>query len=204
MYADTVKCDIQFGNIDRTTKEDDSVQKAQFEICAHKYVNLDGEDYGIALLNRCKYGHRVKNGLLSLALLRAPVFPDPECDRGKHRISYAIYPHKESFDSSDVIAKAYCYNNTVILHKADPKMSGMVSVDNNDIVIETVKVAESGKGIIVRAYEAKGKIAQTKMAFEKSGVKAYECDMLENKLRNIDLNQLSFAPFEIKTILIDA
>ena len=31
---------------------------SQFEVCAHKFVNFDGEDYGLALLNNGKYGHR--------------------------------------------------------------------------------------------------------------------------------------------------
>ncbi|MDE6372350.1 MAG: alpha-mannosidase, partial [Clostridia bacterium] len=82
VYSDTVNCDIQFGNFDRSTLEDTSVRKAQFEICAHKFVNVDDGDYGVALLINCKYGDRAKNGLLSLNLLRSPKSPDPQCDMG--------------------------------------------------------------------------------------------------------------------------
>ena len=39
---------------------------------------------GFALLNDSKYGHRAKNGLISLNLLRAPTYPDPTADRGTH------------------------------------------------------------------------------------------------------------------------
>ncbi len=203
VFSDTVKCDIQFGSVDRTTRNDDSVQRAQFEICAHKYVNLDGDDYGLALLNRCKYGHKVKEGMLSLALLRSPVFPDPECDRGKHHIGYALYPHKDSFDSSDVIAKSYRYNNPVILHKSDAALPSIATCDKGNIIIETVKVAESESGIILRAYEANGKETAAAITFVRTDAKASECDMLENPIRKCDLSQLTFRPHEIKTILIE-
>ncbi|MDE6614691.1 MAG: alpha-mannosidase, partial [Clostridia bacterium] len=47
VFADNVKCNIQFGNFDRTTSEADKDESynpnwAQFEVCAHKFVNLDG------------------------------------------------------------------------------------------------------------------------------------------------------------------
>ena len=119
VFNDNVKCNIQFGNYDRTTREDNSVQKAQFEICAHKFINLDQDNYGFALLNNCKYGHRVKNGFLSLALLRSPIFPDPTCDRGSHHFVYAIYPHNCSFEESDTMQKGYCLNNELEIIKKD-------------------------------------------------------------------------------------
>ena len=80
VFADNVKCNIQFGNFDRTTLEDDKDEDynpkwAQFEVCAHKFVNIDGEDYGFALLNNGKYGHRAKTvsfPLLCSARLYSP------------------------------------------------------------------------------------------------------------------------------------
>ena len=54
-------CDIQFGAFRRSTREDTLLEKAQFEICAHKYVDVFDGVRGLSLLNDCKYGHRVKN-----------------------------------------------------------------------------------------------------------------------------------------------
>ena len=53
---------------------------------------------GFALLNDGKYGHRAKNGLLSLNLLRSPTFPDKTADRGIHRFTYAFCP----FETGDL------------------------------------------------------------------------------------------------------
>lgn len=202
VFADKVKCDIQFGQIDRSTKNDTSIEQAQFEVCAHKFVNLDGEDYSLALFNRCKYGHKVKEGMLSLALLRAPRFPDPECDRGSHHISYALYPHKEKFEESDVKARAYCYNNVVMLRKANFEEKCPVGVEGDGVILETVKVAEDEKGIVARLYEYKGKETTAKVSFASKGA-AFECDMLENKRGKAELSKLAFKPFEIKTLYFE-
>lgn len=202
VFADKVKCDIQFGQIDRSTKNDTSIEQAQFEVCVHKFVNLDGEDYSLALFNRCKYGHKVKEGMLSLALLRAPRFPDPECDRGSHHISYALYPHKEKFEESDVKARAYCYNNVVMLRKANFEEKCPVGVEGDGVILETVKVAEDEKGIVARLYEYKGKETKAKVSFASKGA-AFECDMLENKKGKAELSKLAFKPFEIKTLYFE-
>ena len=202
VFADKVKCDIQFGQIDRSTKNDTSIEQAQFEVCAHKFVNLDGEDYSLALFNRCKYGHKVKEGMLSLALLRAPRFPDPECDRGSHHISYALYPHKEKFEESDVKARAYCYNNVVMLRKANFEEKCPITVEGDGVILETVKVAEDEKGIVARLYEYKGKETKAKVSFASKGA-AFECDMLENKKGKAELSKLAFKPFEIKTLYFE-
>ena len=72
-FNEKVLCDIQFGNIQRSTKTDNKIVFAQFEIPAHKWVDVYDGKYGVAILNDCKYGHRVKDGLISLNCLRSPV-----------------------------------------------------------------------------------------------------------------------------------
>ena len=62
-----VACDIQYGTIYRSTGDQTPEEKAQFEICAHKYVDVSDGEKGFSLMNDCKYGHRVREGLLSLA-----------------------------------------------------------------------------------------------------------------------------------------
>ncbi|MDE5549339.1 MAG: hypothetical protein K2J13_03705, partial [Clostridia bacterium] len=145
VYSETVNCDIQFGNVDRSTLEDTSVRKAQFEICAHKFVNVDSDNYGVALLNDCKYGYRVKDGLISLNLLRSPKSPDPECDMGDHHFVYAFYPHNGTWQESDVIKKAYCLNNPLIVKENAPAIDSLFDVQG-DVIVETIKVSEDNTG----------------------------------------------------------
>lgn len=207
VFADSVKCNIQFGNFDRTTSEADKDEDynpnwAQFEVCAHKFVNIDGEDYGFALLNNCKYGHRAKEGFLSLALLRSPIFPDPTCDRGAHSFSYAIYPHKQKFEETDLMAKGYIFNNPIEIIKQNVDITTIAKFDNTDIVIETFKVAEDEGGVIIRAYESLGHKARATLQLNCDCSSICECDMLENKEKFIKGKTFEFTPYEIKTIYI--
>lgn len=207
VFADTVKCNIQFGNFDRTTSEADMNEDynpnwAQFEVCAHKFVNIDGEDYGFALLNNCKYGHRAKDGFLSLALLRSPIFPDPTCDRGAHSFSYAIYPHKQKFEDTDLMAKGYIFNNPIEIIKQNADISTIAQFDSKNIIIETLKVAEDEGGIIIRAYESLGQKVRSTLTLDCDCSSIYECDMLENKEKLIKGKTFEFTPYEIKTVYI--
>ena len=207
VFADNVKCNIQFGNFDRTTSEADKDEDynpdwAHFEVCAHKFVNIDGEDYGFALLNNGKYGHRAKSGFLSLALLRAPIFPDPTCDRGNHTFSYAIYPHKAKFEDTDLMAKGYCFNNPIEVVNNDLTIDTLAKFDSKNIVIETIKVAEDNGGIIVRAYESLGASVKTTLDLSFGSMSIYECDMLENKEKLARGKNFEFSPYEIKTLYI--
>ena len=204
IYSDVVNCDIQFGNIDRSTKEDDPVEKAQFEICAHKFVNLDDEkdEYGLALINNCKYGHRVKSGLISLNLLRSPQFPDPTCDRGRQYFSYALYPHDGKWNDSDVVKQSYIFNNPLLISDYMVDIGKLIDIDNEDVIVETIKPAQAEKGIVVRLYERYGSSCDAKLKIGIKAKKVYETNMLEKNKVELSSSTLHFEPYEIKTILI--
>ncbi|MEP6480401.1 MAG: glycoside hydrolase family 38 C-terminal domain-containing protein [Rhodoglobus sp.] len=199
-YGDTVRCEIQFGHIERTTLERDSVEKAQFEVCAHKWIATEGSGGGFALLNDSKYGHRAKNGLLSLNLLRAPTYPDKTADRGIHHFTYAFSPF-ESGDLAKVVREGYRLNNP--LRVTDTAFGSAASVDNPGIIIETIKGAESGSGIVLRLYESLGHTTTTALTTRLPHARARLTDLIERPTGPADLDQLEFGPFEIKTILLE-
>jgi len=55
-------------------------------------VNLSDQHYGVALLNDCKYGHKVYKNVIDLNLLRSPTEPDPIADQGHHEFTYSLLP----------------------------------------------------------------------------------------------------------------
>jgi alpha-mannosidase len=202
-FGDTVKCEIQFGHIERTTLERDEVERAQFEICAHKWVAVQNEQAGFALLNDSKYGHRVKDGLISLNLLRAPTFPDNTADRGIHRFAYAMRPF-EPDDLAGVVRDGYRLNNPVLITPG-AALSSAASTDNPAVIVETIKPAESGHGVIVRLYESLGRPAVAALRTALPHGSARETNLMELPLNPadptpIDLGRIEFGPFEIKTI----
>jgi alpha-mannosidase len=203
VYSDNVKCDIQFGSFERSTRDDTSIEKAQFEICAHKWVDVSDGERGFALLNDCKYGHRVKNGLISLNLLRSPIYPDPKADRGEHHFKYALYPHEGGAFASDLIRLGYHFNMEPPVFRGEALLSPLFETDSGNIVIETVKKAEKRNGIVLRAYEACGIPTEAGIRTSIAYQACFLTDMLEAPLGETSLQRLVFEPFETKTILLE-
>ncbi|MDR3146127.1 MAG: glycosyl hydrolase-related protein, partial [Treponema sp.] len=199
-YGDRARCEIQFGHILRSTTEANPVEKAQFEVCAHRWVAVERDGRGFALINDCKYGHRLKNGLVSLNLLRAPTFPDREADRGLQRFTYAFCPF-ESGDPGKAIREAYRLNHPPLAASCGA-FDSLIRVSDPRVIPETVKAAESGEGIILRLYESLGGEAEVGLDTAIPYREAYLTDLLENRREPADLRRLRFSPFEIKTLLL--
>ena len=200
-YGDTARCEIQFGHIARPTTERDSIERAQFEVCAHKWLATEDALGGFGLLNDSKYGHRAKNGLISLNLLRSPTYPDKTADRGEHHFTYAFLPFA-SGDLGSVVREGNLLNNPLLLVDGaafDP----VVSTGDPAVVVDTVKVAEDGRGVVLRLYESLGRPTTTSVSTTLAHTSVYETDLLERRTGDVDLTSVPFGPFEIKTILLE-
>lgn len=194
-----VTCDIQLGSIQRSTGDTTDIEKAQFEICAHKYVDLSDGKRGASLLNDSKYGHRVKGNRVSLNLLRSPISPDKTADRRVHNFTYALFLHKEGC-GSETLKQGYFLNKPVLLAPGQVNVTSMAQTDNPAVVVETIKRPYSGDAVILRLYESQGAPATSCLSTAFAYTQAIETDLMENELGEINVNQLTFGPFEIKTI----
>lgn len=198
-FSNEVLCDIQFGNIKRSTKTDNSIDYAQFEIPAHKWVDVYDVNYGVAILNDCKYGYRVKDGLISLNCLRSTVYPDKTADRGEHSFTYAIYPHTQKPLESDLVKIGYEINNPLIFSQDNLSLNPIATSESKNIILETV-MTETDDSIVLRFYENSGRDTIAKININVDYKEIYETDMLLENAKDIDLNHISFSPYEIKTI----
>ncbi len=212
VITDKASCEIQFGYADRPTHKNTSWDWAKFEVCAHKYVDLSEGDYGVALINDCKFGHGLTDEKLTLSLLRAPEYPDADCDKGHHEFKYALLPHNGSLASSEIVKKAYEFNNACFAVKTNggsgelPASFSAVTAENQRLVIDTLKLAEDGCGAVIRAYEPYRTRGRETLTVGIKAKKAYLCDMLENEIEEIKIVNgkitLDFKPFEIITVKI--
>ncbi len=197
--ADKVLCDIQFGSIERSTKDVTSQEKAQFEICAHKWVDLYDGQYGVSVLNNCKYGYRVKDGKISLNLLRSTVYPDPVADKGAQQFSYAVYPHKAAPSDSSLFGLGYEINNPLEL-KTDFLINQVAQIDNKNVILETICVNRNGD-LVLRLFEKSGEAQNCNLEIAVENAELFETDMLYENAQKTD-KKLSFKPYEIKTIIV--
>jgi len=158
----------------------------------------------VALMNDCKYGHCIKDGMLDLNLLRSAKYPSEETtpfrtDTGMHQFQYALYPHAGNLQQSDVIQKSYEFNQPLWI---GGEVEQLLTVSNPDIIVESVKKAEDSDAMIVRMYESKGGNATTALQFTKPIKSAYLVDLMEENEKEIDLNKIPFHGFEIVTVKV--
>lgn len=199
-YGDQAEFEIQFGAIRRSTTETNSVETAQFEVCGQKWASVHKNGRGFALLNDGKYGHRVKNGRMSLNLLRAPVYPNRTADRGEHLFSYAICPLGAG--NARAVEEAYRLNHPLLVGRVREEAS-FASVSNPAVVIETIKRSEDGGAIVLRLFESLGGSAETALFTRFQHEQATLCDLLERPLGEADLAKLKFHPYEIVSIRLE-
>ncbi len=102
--------EIQFGHVERPTHANTSWDVARFEVCAHRWADLSEPGYGVALLNDSKYGYDISGNVIRLSLLRATTWPDPVADRGHHRFTYRLLPHRGDLRDAGVVDAGYDLN----------------------------------------------------------------------------------------------
>ena len=197
-YSDKVTCDIQFGNIKRPTTDNDSIEKARYEICSHKYLDLNNGSDGIAFMSDCKYGSRVKKGKVSLTLVRNPIYPDPKADRGEQTFTVSIYPYRGKFEDSDVVARSYRLN--IPLRASARSVEKLFDLTGN-VVCELSKKGDVDGTIAFRIYDPHGQAVKASFVPKFKYSVASETDLQENNCKDVDLNNLKFDPFEVKTLV---
>ncbi|MBX3062725.1 MAG: alpha-mannosidase [Anaerolineae bacterium] len=207
--------DIQFGNIERPTHWNTSWDWSRFEVCGHKWADLSESNYGVALLNDCKYGYDIKDNIMRLTLLRSPISPDAKADKGMHYFTYSLLPHQGAWRDGAVVEEAYALN--MPLQSIDisaqsgtlPADYEFATVESDHVLLETVKPAENGDGVIIRVYEYKGGTTNNAaIIFNPPICRAVECNLLEEGDTPANINvqdrRLSFAitPYQIKTFRV--
>lgn len=212
--TDEATYDIQFGNIKRKTHQNTSWEQARFESCAQKWIDVSEGGYGVSLLNNCKYGHSVKDNVIGLTLLTAGIEPDSETDRMEHEFTYALLPHDEGWQAGNTVEEAAFLNNELKIFKNTKFMdrTSQVQLDSKNVIIDTIKQAEDGEGLVIRVFENQNRLSKVKMTLNQEVKDITEVNILEVE-QSKDWTDLSYdsndkvvsftiKPYEIKTFLI--
>jgi alpha-mannosidase len=202
--------DIQYGHVERPTHRNTSWDFARFEVAAHKWMDLAESDYGVALLNNGKYGHNAVGNILRLTLLRSPKHPDPIADMGRHAFTYSLLPHRGEVANSGVPLAGYDLN-VPLLARHVPVQEGVLAqahsyfrLDRPNLIIESVKRAEDGDGIIVRLYEAFHRRGDAQLIVNGLCSRATRTDLMERNGDELKVQgggvRFAYRPFEIITL----
>jgi len=206
VQAEQATFDIQYGFVRRNTHRNTSWDMAQFETAGHRYADLSRADYGVALLNDCKYGYKVHENRLDLCLLRAPTYPDPDADQGRHRFRYTLLPHENDHVAGGVIGAAAHLNNGIVVLPGVKTDRDLLPwrVTGAGISLEVVKKAEKEDCLVLRIVETNGTRSTGSLEIDDPTAVLVATDLMEwddgEEFECESPVPLDLAPFEIVTL----
>ena len=176
----TARFEIPFGSIERPANGN--------EVPGQKWIDLSNANYGVSLLNDCKYGHDVNDNVIRLTLLRSSNHPDPIPDAGRHEITYSLYPHTGDWIQANSVRRGYELNNPLIPIIAEkhagrlPKEYSFLEVAPSNMIVTALKKAEDSDDLILRFYDCTGSGGKAiiKLGFEAAGIR--ETDLMERPM----------------------
>lgn len=219
--------ETQFGITQRPTHWNTTWDIAKFEVAHHKFMDLSEYNYGVSVLNNCKYGGSIHGNLLRLSLLRAPKAPDDQADMGTHDFEYALYPHSGNL-GPNTVRLAHNFNYRLLLTVGSGKavrslvdsitLTGDKSLilsnvkrseDDEDInIYDNIPVQNKGqKSAVLRVYEALGGLSRGEIKFSGLKVdKVYKTNAMEQIEEEIELLddsvKIALRGFEIATFKV--
>jgi alpha-mannosidase len=201
---------IQYGAIERATHASREHERARFEVTGHHWADLSEGNYGISLLNDCKYSYDIKDNVMRLSLLRAPVHPDEHADQGEHDMIYSLYPHYGDWRYG-AVQQGYALNVPLLACPAEAKPGGekvasFASLDVDNVILDHIKKAEDSDALVLRLYEAFGQRGPVELTFGRPPRSVSLCDMMEENDQPVKTKEntvsLYFTPYEIKSLKV--
>ncbi|MEM1254837.1 MAG: alpha-mannosidase [Cyanobacteria bacterium P01_H01_bin.21] len=168
LSAEHATYEVPFGAIERPTNPVTEHDKAKWEVPALRWADLSNDAFGVSILADCKHGFDAQPNQLRLTLLKAPLWPDPGCDRGHHHFTYAVYPHQSNWQAARTPHYAQELNIPLRAHipefirtaakPADVSSSrSFLSLDSEHLILSAFKPSESDSNqFIARYYDAYG------------------------------------------------
>lgn len=198
--------DIQYGNVKRPNHWNTSWDMAKFETVAHRFADLSQRDYGVSILNDCKYGHDIKGNRMRITLLKSGTNPDYKQDQGIHEFTYSLYPHKGDFVEGETAKEAYSLNQPLkaVEGIGREERFAFLAFDKDSVELDAVKRSEDGTALVVRFHEYTGSSTKVRLTPGFAYRSFTECDLMERPIGEPSEEKeivMDVTPYEIKTLL---
>ena len=129
-----------------------------------------------------------------------------------HQFTYALYPHAGDHVEGKVAHAAYMLNIPLQATVTDahsrvaPASASLVQVDAPNVIVEAVKRAEDGAGIVVRLYESTGASASAHVHRQRRNLRRTDQsgrnDRRAARCQRKTALRSDFHPFEIQTVRV--
>jgi alpha-mannosidase len=164
--ADSVWAEIPYGAIARPARPTTVKDSARYETPMQRWIDASAGGWGVSLVNDSKYGYDVRGDTLRITLLKAASYPDPEADRGTHRLRYSLVVHDGDWRSGETESVAEELNQPlraveVTAHPGEGRARGFAQVEGAEL--GALKVAEDGNDLVLRVVERHGDAADARV-----------------------------------------
>ncbi len=207
--------EIPYGTIERPTTRNNSWEQAKFEVPALRWADLGDGKHGFSLINESKYGYDCQGNVLRLSLLRSPVWPDPNADKGHHHFSYALYPHRGGWKSALTVRHGYEYNYKLNVAQVEshsgelPATRSFASIESKNLVLTAVKKAEDSDALILRFYEWAGSATESTVHVPAGATSATLTNLMEHPegqalpIQGSDQIRVTVEPYSIVSVQVE-
>jgi len=163
--------EIAYGAMRRANRGDEDPGQRWIDVSGDR----DGRPYGLSVINDAKYGYSVNGSDLRISIARGAVYAnhqpeeiDPKLDyqwqdQGVQSFRMVLAPHGGSWKEAGTVRMAEeLVTPTPVIYQGihpgtRPQTDSFLSVDAPDVVVSTIKQAETGDDLIVRMYETAGR-----------------------------------------------
>lgn len=197
----------------------------QFEVPTHRWIDLTdlSGEFGVSVFTNAKYGSdKPDDHQLRLTLLYTPGISrnlhhqhQETQDWGRHEFSYAIKAHDSQTTFSEIDAQAQCFNQKIYAFELNHNGNGplgtaysLLSIQHSAIKLLALKQCERSTELLMRLNNFSDQpVTGVKIHFGNGLLAAQLADGQERPIgQSLQLEHgqlcLDFAPFEIKTILL--
>ncbi len=196
--------EIAYGVCRRNTHANTPAERWKHEYAAHRFIDLSDDKRGAALINDCKYGHNVIDNDMIITLFRSTDYPSHFYDRGEHDFAYAFLPHSGGLYAGRVAEEGYLFNSPLVVMCGEGTAKSPVQLSGRDMIVDCIKPAEDGNGIIVRMYEPCGTSGKITVSLPGEAVVTETSPMEESiaEIGTVSSFEVVCKPFEIRTFRI--
>ncbi len=172
---------------------------------AQNWAAVENGKIGLAVLNNGRYSYSCKDGELRMVAVRGAGFADHYgfartndglcrfMEQGESEFCYVLRPYTGGFGENRVVEMAELLNAPAVsvnetYHKGPlPLEYSGIELCGGGIILSALKAAEDGRGLILRAWESRGKrvSARIKLSFADAEIRR------------------EFGPYEVCTFRID-
>lgn len=168
MKSDEVVCDMQGSTIARKRIPTTVMERAKWEFCINKWIDVSDSDVGIVVINDSRYGGSANKKGFAVTLVRSAKYADTPIynhvvrfkkgerpvytDLMVHEFKLAIYPHKNTWKENNVENRAVAFNNRPFIVQ-----TGQASADSSHKISKDAleRVPHDNKNVFMDSCELK-------------------------------------------------